>query len=341
MKEITPSEQELLAHLFDGSLSAREHHMLEERMRGDADLAETVQTVRRLAEIIPPVDTDAVRVAVTEEDTRAAWKRVEARLGRPASAALAAAERPRATIYQLRWMAAAASVVLLAVFLSLLLRPTRAPEWETIVAARGEIRTVTLGDGSRVTMNADSRLEHAVTRGAQARLVRLEGEARFDVASESDGRAFVVETGEAHIRVLGTEFSVRARGEVTSVSVHEGRVAVETATEARELAPDEAVEVRRGEPVRALTAEVARAADDWMRGVLTFQRVPLADALADVARTFDADIALSGSWAGTETVSGSFPGHDVNEVLGSLCRIYACQVRTRSAGAGRGFDLVR
>lgn len=339
MKENTHSEHELLARLFDGSLSEADRRALDERMRGDADLAETVHTVRRLADLIPAVDAEEVQVAVTEKDTRAAWKRVEARLGQSESAASGAAERPRATIHQLRWVAAAASVVLLAVFLSLLLRPDRAPQWDTISAARGEVRTATLDDGSHVTLNAASRLEYSVSEGTLVRQVRLQGEARFDVAA--DGRAFVVETDEARVRVLGTEFSVRTRGDVTSVAVHEGRVAVETDTDARELTQDEAVEIRPGAPVRALEPDVARTADDWTRGVLTFLRVPLEDALADVERTFDADIALSGAWSGTETVSGSFPGQDLDEVLGSLCRIYSCEVRERSAVTGRGFDLVR
>jgi len=347
MNEYPHSEHELLARLFDGSLTEADRRALAERMRGDADLAATVQTVQRLAEIIPPVDTDAVRAAV---DTRAAWKRVEARLerkapatslaaGRPASAPSRATREPAATIYQFRYMAVAASVVLLAVFLSLLLRPERVPTWESISVARGEVRTVELGDGSRVVLNADSHLEHAVAVGTPTRMVRLRGEARFEVAS--DGRAFVVETPEARVRVLGTTFSVRARGDVTSVAVQEGRVAVETGTDATELAPDEAVEVLAGGAVRALAQDVARAADDWTRGVLTFQRVALADALADVERTFDVEVALSGSWTGDETVSGSFPGQDVDEVLGSLCRIYACDVRERSASTSRGFDLVR
>lgn len=350
MKEYPHSEHELLARLFDGSLTEADRRALDERMQGDADLAATVQTVQRLAEIIPPVDTDDVREAVTDVDTRAAWKRVEARIGdmasatslaadRPASAPSQATRGPAATIYQFRYMAVAASVVLLSVFLSLLLRPDRAPAWESVSVARGEVRAVELGDGSRVVLNADSHLEHAVSSGAAVRQVRLRGEARFEVAS--DGRAFVVETHEVRVRVLGTTFSVRARGDVTSVAVQEGRVAVETESEATELAPDEAVEVRAGGAVRVLAEDAARAADDWTRGVLTFQRVALVRALADVERTFDVEVALVGSWTGDETVSGSFPGQDVDEVLGSLCRIYACDVREHSAGAGRGFDLVR
>ncbi len=350
MNEYPHSEHELLARLFDGSLTEADRRALAERMRGDADLAATVQTVQRLAEIIPPVDTDAVRAAVADVDTRAAWKRVEARLerkapatslaaGRPASAPFQATRGPAATIYQFRYMAIAASVVLIAVFVSLLLRPEQVPTWESIRVPRGEIRTVELGDGSRVVLNADSHLEHAVAEDAPTRTVQLRGEARFEVAS--DGRAFVVETTEARVRVLGTTFSVRARGDVTSVAVQKGRVAVETGTDATELAPDEAVEVVAGGAVRALAQDVARAADDWTRGVLTFQRVALADALADVERTFDVEVALSGSWTGDETVSGSFPGQEVDEVLGSLCSIYACDVRERSAGVVRGFDLVR
>ncbi|MEQ9104909.1 MAG: FecR domain-containing protein [Rhodothermales bacterium] len=336
MNEYNPTEQELLARLFDGSLSDADRNALRTRMRLDADLASTVRTVERLAAIIPPVDTGLVQQAVTEDDTRAAWKRVEARIGRGLDIGLG---HPVATLYRLRWVAAAAAVLVVAVALSVVLRPASTPDWETVLAARGEIRTVVLDDGSTVTLNADSRLEHAVSEGADPRVVRLDGEARFEVAS--DGRAFVVETTEARVRVLGTQFTVRARGEATAVAVHEGRVAVEAGSDARELTRDEAVEVRAGAPVRVLPPDVARSADDWTRGMLTFQRVPLTRALVDVERRFDVEIALTGSWTGSESVSGSFPDQDVREVLDSLCRIYACEVRERSAAAGPGYDLAR
>jgi transmembrane sensor len=344
MNEYNPTEQELLARLFDGSLSDADRDALQARMRVDADLASTVRTVEHLAAIIPPVDAGAVHAAVTEADTRAAWKRVEARIGRGRGRGRGRGldlglGHPVATLYRLRWVAAAASVLVLAVAVSLLLGRDSTPEWETVLAARGEIRTVVLDDGSIVTLNADSRLEHAVADGGDVRMVRLEGEARFEVAS--DGRAFVVETSEARVRVLGTQFSVRARGDATAVAVHEGRVAVESGSDALELTRDEAVEVRAGAPVRPLPPDAARSADDWTRGMLTFQRVPLTRALMDVERRFDVEIALTGSWTGTESVSGSFPDQDVRDVLGSLCRIYGCEVRERSAAAGRGYDLVR
>ena len=71
----------------------------------------------------------------------------------------------------------------------------------------GEIRTVDLADGSRVTLGTDSAVD--VDLDQQHRQVRLlRGEAWLDVKSDP-ARPFLVETGPGSVRVTGTRFGVR------------------------------------------------------------------------------------------------------------------------------------
>lgn len=127
------------------------------------------------------------------------------------------------------WGAVAAGVLLLVLAGALFWRqPVR------MTAPAGEQVTATLPDGSTVELNSGTTLSHR--RGfsawpfvpAEQRVVRLQGEAYFDVRVGT--RPFVVETFNAHIDVLGTQFNVRARagnktGE-TRVTLAEGRVRV-------------------------------------------------------------------------------------------------------------------
>ena len=81
---------------------------------------------------------------------------------------------------------------------------TRGQVYET---RRGEMRVVTLADGSTVSLNTKSRMK--VIYSAERRLIRLdEGEALFDVAKDAL-RPFVVRAGDTDVAAIGTSFVVQ------------------------------------------------------------------------------------------------------------------------------------
>ncbi|WP_159475002.1 FecR family protein [Dyadobacter sp. 3J3] len=95
---------------------------------------------------------------------------------------------------------------------------------ENYKTAYGEIRKITLEDGSRVTLNANSTLKIGNNLDDnKVREVWLTGEAYFAIAKHN-GAKFIVHTTEAEVEVLGTEFNVIARRKNTKVVLHEGKV---------------------------------------------------------------------------------------------------------------------
>lgn len=74
-----------------------------------------------------------------------------------------------------------------------------------------------------------TELRYAVGKGDGERIVRLDGEAYFDVSHDAR-HPFVVETRELAIRVLGTAFNVRALAgdPLTEVVLERGAVRLET-----------------------------------------------------------------------------------------------------------------
>ena len=91
---------------------------------------------------------------------------------------------------------------------------------------RGKDCHLTLSDGTRVWLNADSKLEFPEQFRGARRTVRLSGEAYFAVAKDSR-HPFVVETEYLTTTVLGTSFNVRAYTvSDASVTLVEGRVQV-------------------------------------------------------------------------------------------------------------------
>lgn len=100
----------------------------------------------------------------------------------------------------------------------------------------GEVEKIVLDDGSRVTLNANSRL-HWKSNWAKhgKRVAVLEGEAFFDIETirdEAQGgkMAFEVRTEDLTIRVVGTSFNVKSRSHKTDVYLQQGEVALDLNT---------------------------------------------------------------------------------------------------------------
>lgn len=97
----------------------------------------------------------------------------------------------------------------------------------------GEQRSVLLADGSRVTLNTNTRVEVDLT--SERRTVRVDGgEAFFEVAKDAR-RPFVVRALDSEVVALGTAFAVRlgesaTQGNALAVTLIEGRVSVRAAS---------------------------------------------------------------------------------------------------------------
>jgi ferric-dicitrate binding protein FerR (iron transport regulator) len=82
----------------------------------------------------------------------------------------------------------------------------------TLVAkstVKGEKSTFIMEDGTRVTLNADSKLEYAANFPEKNREVYLTGEAFFDVHSDAN-KPFIIHTANMNVKVLGTAFNIKS-----------------------------------------------------------------------------------------------------------------------------------
>jgi transmembrane sensor len=78
-----------------------------------------------------------------------------------------------------------------------------------IIVPRGARAQFSLSDGTKVTLNAGSKLKYNNRYGFEDREVQLEGEGYFKVAKDRK-RAFIVNTSHVSVKALGTEFNVKA-----------------------------------------------------------------------------------------------------------------------------------
>ncbi len=274
----------------------------------------------------------------------AAWADLEQRLETsPSTTARRAPDRAHVRRGKRRvWVGLSMVVGLVVVLLGVWL--WRAPV--TVVAARGQQITVTLPDGSTAQLNSDSRLRY---RGsfrawpfvpARERRVTLEGEAFFEVVRET--RPFVVETFNARVDVLGTQFNVRARqgpgeGE-TRVTLASGRVRV---TAQRDLAYtmllSEAGQVARvGAPMPVLSSASVENLDRvlaWRQRGFAVVDQPLASILAEIERRYALSIDVEEGIALTTSMTMFYPrGATAEKIIHDICLAQRCRYRPTSQG---------
>ena len=101
--------------------------------------------------------------------------------------------------------------------------------FRTYLNESGEIAALRLEDGTQVWMQDGTELQYAVGAGSEERIVRIDGEAYFDVAHD-EAHPFVVKTENLSVRVLGTAFNVRAHAAdpLTEVVLERGSVRLQT-----------------------------------------------------------------------------------------------------------------
>lgn len=98
----------------------------------------------------------------------------------------------------------------------------------TVVAPKGSKAFAELPDGTRVWLNAESRLSYPANFSDDNRSVYLEGESFFEVAKDKS-RPFIVHTSGVNIRAIGTSFNVKSypAEDIIQTTLVEGEVAVE------------------------------------------------------------------------------------------------------------------
>ena len=278
----------------------------------------------------------------------AAWARLQPTLAnataRPPVLNGATPRRPTPYVRTVSWMAAAV-VVAVAAGLIWLRAQHRAPlevataEHE-VATPNGSRHTFTLDDGTRVTLNAGSRLRWRNDFGASVRDVWLDGEAYFSVTHDAS-RPFRVRARGAIARDLGTRFAMRAYAELPAVEVvvAEGSVSLR---HDRAESPDSAVltagQLGRIDSVGAPTVETNVRVDRWTAwtaGSLVLEGVTLGDAIPQIERWYDATITVADPALARKRVTARFHDETLPQTLDAL----ALALGARWERTGRSITL--
>ncbi|WMI99210.1 FecR family protein [Pseudomonas chlororaphis subsp. aurantiaca] len=244
----------------------------------------------------------------------------------PASRATAV-HRPRRRRFLPR--AASAAVLVLAVALGGWQGPQALLHLQAdYLTGKGEVRTVQLADGSTVELDSSSaiRLDFNQT---QRQVHLLAGSAVFDVApmDGEESRPFVVESAGGQTRALGTRFVVgRESDRQAWVGVLQHSVAVSLDTPAQQGASERVLQEGQSARYNPLSGVVALEAVDlqratgWRRGVLVFDRQPLALVIEQLNRYRPGRVVLGNEALAQRQVSGVFRLDMLDTALATLTR---------------------
>jgi transmembrane sensor len=184
----------------------------------------------------------------------------------------------------------------------------------------GEQRLVRLDDGSRISLNSDTRIR--VSCCEPERRVRLDrGEAYFEVARDP-AHPFVVVAGEHEVKALGTAFVVRHDTSRTAVTLVEGKVAV---SGAEVLSPGQRLTFT-GSAKPQLDLPLIEAVTAWRRGEVVLDRMTLADAVSEMNRYDERSLIIDDPGVASLRVSGIYHAGDSRGFAETVAKLYGLHV---------------
>jgi hypothetical protein len=187
---------------------------------------------------------------------------------------------------------------------------TETPEMNTLVIPYGNRSVITLADGSKVWLNAGSRLIYPSKFVDKTREVFLTGEAFFDI-TKNEKQLFVVKTVDVKVQVLGTRFNVSAYPEDYSVQtvVADGTVEIKKVNAGLF---DKAVRIAPGHlgyfNKKTQQTEVSTVDIDqytlWTEGLFKFSNTDFSRIIKKLERYYNIRFQLDDPFKGTIQISG-------------------------------------
>jgi transmembrane sensor len=170
----------------------------------------------------------------------------------------------------------------------------------------GQRETARLNDGSSISLNGNTTIDLLIDqKRRQVRLLR--GEAMFDVAKDA-ARPFLVDLGDAQIRVLGTKFNIRRREGVTELAVTEGVVAVSSiGTHPVTVSAGSSALIRPGIATTLVNDPgFVQQRIAWTEGFLEFDQQPLEEVVEEFNRYRTNPIVIGDPRIAGTVITGRF-----------------------------------
>lgn len=229
-----------------------------------------------------------------------------------------------------RWLMAASVALMLLAGGGWVLRDTL--RYEQYQTAYGEVRTLTLPDGSQVVLNANTRLKLPRWNfGAGTRQVWLTGEAQFSVRHLPGHQPFVVHTPDGmNVRVLGTEFVVYSRLRGSKVVLNKGRVQLDSDDNRRikpvVIAPGDVATLSAQGHFTLRHRQSLPIHTAWKDHRFTFENTPLTEIAYRITEQFGVTVEINDPTLARRKLGGTFKAQNAVELLDVVAQLLDARV---------------
>lgn len=178
---------------------------------------------------------------------------------------------------------------------------------QTIEVPFGQRVNLTLSDGTKVSLNSNSKLHFPSAFNGKERKVILDGEGFFEVAHNAS-KPFHVVTEKYEIKVLGTTFNLLAynNSDIFETSLIEGSVLVSNNSDNQTvmLSPNEKVFAKQNQLVKT----TFDSQDDflWRNGIYVFKNESLSDVFKKLEDYYQIDIVVKNKQISTYNCTAKF-----------------------------------
>jgi ferric-dicitrate binding protein FerR (iron transport regulator) len=306
----------IIPHLKD-TANADENNRFEEWV-GQDDHRTLFAEIERLWD---DIRTDA---ADYNPDTKAGWQRLQCRIEHR-SHTTAQRTKPIHSLFTslFWWKGVAAASLLLALVLAAALFHTPHTNIETKYTCQAGKSYVVLQDGSKVYMHNQTSMSYLHPTAKGDRLLRLQGEACFDIAHDEE-RPFVVQTDGMRITVHGTKFNVESFPDEhhTYVSLVRGSVSLDTEQGHALLHPGETAVYDRRNHDLSIRLDDVKFASSWANEQLAFVQHPLGEICRYLAKWYNVDIKVDPHLANRYRYTFTLQNESLEEILRIMKRIH-------------------
>lgn len=188
---------------------------------------------------------------------------------------------------------------------------------QSIYVPAGQRAELMLADGTKVWLNARSKLTFPGSFKGDVRNVKLDGEGYFMVAKNEE-QPFIVETEKCNVRVLGTEFNVTAYAidSIWETALLQGSIELllPGSTKAMKLAPNTMVSLKGAKLEKSSIRDMDYFL--WREGLLCFNKTTVRDIIEKLKLCYGVDIVVNNTRILNNRYTGKFRTSDgVEHVL--------------------------
>jgi len=223
--------------------------------------------------------------------------------------------------YNIRRITNIAAIVLpfiLLFTLYLFLKPNNINTYE-IFADKGQKASLILPEGSKITMNSNSRITYNSHYNQKERRVTLKGEAFFKVVHNAE-KPFIVQCEEVNIMVLGTTFGIKAYEDENNISVvlNSGKIQLVTPNEKIEMSPNDRIIYNRTTHQTSLEKVNAQDYTDWSKNRLRFENETLDIIMKAISRMHNINIILDDSDIKNQRFTGTIDNTNIESAMHAI-----------------------